>query len=1505
MRSRFHRFARVRHRAIARTGSTKPVAITMTTGPALAALWLPALMTLFAILAGPSFANVGPPVRVSLIGEPRAAVALNSFAGTIRIETGPKASLTDFSLSGTGWRIARLNAPVTAALAPNGELAVDFEAVPNDPGQPLVLTFLWNGKPVKQSFDLSADHALRLARPGRATPLPEGSPVPVPGVGRDTVKPLPHPAAPPESWRDEPDDARGMRSRDIRVAGYFAYLRSDGVGIGADGFTVKIMDEDVGVDDELGSTITGPDGSFDITVHWDQIESDPDLYVEFDAENTQANLEDDTWFITYTWGTDTHENYGGTYLNIGVVSPSDEGDQRALHILTDITRTWRWYYYGGKHCTQVDVMWPDNDHDTSYYTPAPWRNIHIRSADSWFEDTHSHEYGHHFVDDFGDREDPDYCNPGGYCDGGSDCGHCVWCPENASVAWSEGFAEYSGQIIPESYQDAYGTAAQYFSGVEGLDVCPQDAAYHDPEVTEGYFAAVLTDIDDSDHDSHPHFPGYADRLAMGEDEILACVDDHNPLTPDEFLFAFLDDNPGVARDLWETGMNSGYDIDQEQPGEVTGLTSTSHTIGVPSPDNTVAMHWTPALDDASGISGYAISWTAAPANPGATEDIENVNQVTSDELAPGTWYFNIRAHDRDGNWSRTWVSYGGIVIRAPEACDLEFYRRAGWDYELVPSSSNASTAAHCVVSSTLPGNTSGTYWNTTGTNSGESSTSAAVLGRVYADDAPLNLYNFGVIASRATFMALNRGSVLVAGGRHVFHCELDPYESIPETTEWDNDWGHQFIWTPLDLTAGTMVRRSAPGYIMAGFDHVNDGSTLYFNVDGLHMHGSAWWNAVVEWSESAEDFNSISLFPPSTGAQNGFDAAVAASFRPQGRLNALIVNRNQVSQEDWDIGVANWLPDPAAGYKAVYLQAGTANIGTQYTHNFAEDEHFTFKEFYVSSGDLGSLSALVWTDPPFTPLHVQWRDKLFDYGDLLDCAADSTTGADGSARLVFNVTQTGYNSLAFFRDPVDGSEPLAIHFKIIHTPPDFTPYFAAGWHSPAVPRPAADGLPTSVPLPDTLYGNMSNTYYNYSLRNESPGSGADLNVYVSLDGERDAAFHYASFPAGAYSRYNWTAPRVVSGGRHTFSLVIDPDSLVEELSDGNNVYGEQYCWSPLLLTPGQVQGIAVAPPERMGGWDEIRSGETRWYDCAGFRMAQHSGWWTAFAVMPGTGGNVDVRLHAVLDGVKDGFAANLAYSGWGSNRSDYVLVNYNEVAKTPYDAGVLEISGSQWYSTHCAAESYLGANPSGTYGPYALAAGQIIRLHEAQLSPGTWRIREIDDGGNVDFGLCLHDGRLAYQTKSSAMTGGAAWEQPAGTDEEIVVEIAEAGYYCLAVWKAVTQDLSDAGTYRLEYDLLTSDVATTETVPQRTRLAQPSPNPCHPPTTLAYDLAATEIVELSVFNLVGARMRTLLSQRQAPGHYRLVWDGRDDSGRSVAGGIYLARFTAGGVQETRKITMVR
>lgn len=91
-------------------------------------------------------------------------------------------------------------------------------------------------------------------------------------------------------------------------------------------------------------------------------------------------------------------------------------------------------------------------------------------------------------------------------------------------------------------------------------------------------------------------------------------------------------------------------------------------------------------------------------------------------------------------------------------------------------------------------------------------------------------------------------------------------------------------------------------------------------------------------------------------------------------------------------------------------------------------------------------------------------------------------------------------------------------------------------------------------------------------------------------------------------------------------------------------------------------------------------------------------------------------------------------------------------------------------------------------------------------------------------------------------------------------------------------------------------------------LAQNYPNPFNPTTTITYAVPSgtgREPVSLVVFNALGERVRTLVDQPQAPGRYRVTWDGRDGNGRAVATGIFFYRLEAGGQQATRKMLMVK
>jgi hypothetical protein len=91
----------------------------------------------------------------------------------------------------------------------------------------------------------------------------------------------------------------------------------------------------------------------------------------------------------------------------------------------------------------------------------------------------------------------------------------------------------------------------------------------------------------------------------------------------------------------------------------------------------------------------------------------------------------------------------------------------------------------------------------------------------------------------------------------------------------------------------------------------------------------------------------------------------------------------------------------------------------------------------------------------------------------------------------------------------------------------------------------------------------------------------------------------------------------------------------------------------------------------------------------------------------------------------------------------------------------------------------------------------------------------------------------------------------------------------------------------------------------RTDLSQNQPNPFNPGTTIPYSLEEQMQVTLTVFDVAGRRVRTLVDNVQPAGAYSQLWDGTNDAGQSVASGVYLYRLRAGTYEETRKMTLVR
>ena len=89
------------------------------------------------------------------------------------------------------------------------------------------------------------------------------------------------------------------------------------------------------------------------------------------------------------------------------------------------------------------------------------------------------------------------------------------------------------------------------------------------------------------------------------------------------------------------------------------------------------------------------------------------------------------------------------------------------------------------------------------------------------------------------------------------------------------------------------------------------------------------------------------------------------------------------------------------------------------------------------------------------------------------------------------------------------------------------------------------------------------------------------------------------------------------------------------------------------------------------------------------------------------------------------------------------------------------------------------------------------------------------------------------------------------------------------------------------------------------RLHPASPNPFNPVTTIRYDLQRDGFAGITVYDVTGALVRTLVDGFVTSGEHRVTWDGRDDAGNRQASGVYLYRLRAGDVVETRRMVLVK
>ena len=124
-------------------------------------------------------------------------------------------------------------------------------------------------------------------------------------------------------------------------------------------------------------------------------------------------------------------------------------------------------------------------------------------------------------------------------------------------------------------------------------------------------------------------------------------------------------------------------------------------------------------------------------------------------------------------------------------------------------------------------------------------------------------------------------------------------------------------------------------------------------------------------------------------------------------------------------------------------------------------------------------------------------------------------------------------------------------------------------------------------------------------------------------------------------------------------------------------------------------------------------------------------------------------------------------------------------------------------------------------------------------------------------------------------------------------------------------DLEDIQDFYINTTLLmlsTGDdvsLADVTVMPEKFTLHQNYPNPFNPVTTLRYELPEQTHVNITIYDMLGRKVKTILNEQQSPGYKQLIWDASNDNGKPVSASIYLYQIQAGEYISTKKMVLLK
>ena len=181
------------------------------------------------------------------------------------------------------------------------------------------------------------------------------------------------------------------------------------------------------------------------------------------------------------------------------------------------------------------------------------------------------------------------------------------------------------------------------------------------------------------------------------------------------------------------------------------------------------------------------------------------------------------------------------------------------------------------------------------------------------------------------------------------------------------------------------------------------------------------------------------------------------------------------------------------------------------------------------------------------------------------------------------------------------------------------------------------------------------------------------------------------------------------------------------------------------------------------------------------------------------------------------------------------------------------------------------------------AGGFLVIWVDADPEQGPLHVDFTLNGGGEDIGIYDPNGSAIIEMSFSSQSEDTSYGRyPDGSD----------------TWQFMNPTPGMVNTQELS---LNNNI----TMPDQFMIHNNYPNPFNPVTTLYYDLPENCLVNITIYDMLGRQVKTLIKQTQAVGYRSVIWDASNDYGEPVSAGIYLYQIQAGEYISTKKMVLLK